>query len=144
MLGKMDREKAIALAQEKGLDLIEVNPTANPPVAKILDYGKYIYDQQKKEKKNRAGQRNQELKTVRIGFRTSPHDLETKAKRVDRFLKKGYRVCLEIFLRGREKAMRDLAKEKLENFLKMVEKDYKEIERIKKSPRGFRVTIAGE
>jgi translation initiation factor IF-3 len=123
------------------LDLIEVSANARPPVCKIIDYGKYQYLQEKKERKQKAKQKKSELKGVRIGFTTSSHDLETKTKQIEKFLEQGHKVRIEMRLRGRERAHKDLAREKIESFLKMISVGFKQEEEIKKSPRGMSVTI---
>lgn len=124
-LGVLEREDAFRLAQGKSLDLIEVNPATNPPVAKILDYGKFEYHQRKAAQKMKASRQRQELKIVRIGLKTSIHDAEVKAQQTTKFLQKDCRVKLEIFLRGREKAHRALAKEKLAAFEKLIQEPHK-------------------
>ncbi len=145
-LGVLGRDEAIAKAKAKGLALIEVNPTADPPVAKIVDYGKFIYEQQKNERKARAHQKAQELKQIQIKYKTSSHDLGIKANRVKKFLDEGHRVRLEIFLRGREKGHRDMARERLQEFVKMIETicegQLRTIEEMHSSPRGFITTVA--
>ncbi|MBD3282464.1 MAG: translation initiation factor IF-3 [Candidatus Portnoybacteria bacterium] len=140
-LGVLNTREAIAKAKEKGLDLIEVSAKANPPVCRITDYGKYQYDQEKKKKKQQSKQKKSELKGIRVGFKTSSHDMETKAKQADKFLQKGNKVRIEMFLKGREKAHRDLAREKLEDFLNMIPADFEKEKDIKKSPRGMEVII---
>lgn len=119
-LGVLARDQALSLAQEKGLDLIEVSPLAKPPVARIMDFGKWRYEQEKKLKKQQASQRGKEMKQVQISLREARHDLEMKAKRSDEFLKNGHRVEILLTLRGREKGMKDWAREKLGEFLKML------------------------
>ena len=141
-LGVLSREKALELAAERGLDLVELNTAAKPPVARLLDYGKFLYEQQKKEKKKRLGQKGQELKTVRIKIKTSEHDLGTKARQIEKFLEKGHKVRVEIFLRGRERAFKNLARERLTLFVERLGKDHRVLEPIKDSPRGLATTIA--
>ena len=142
-LGVLSRDEAFTLAQQKGLDLIEVNPAATPPVTKIVDYGKFEYRQRKAEQKIKSAHKTQELKIVRIGLKTSLHDLEVKAGQAEKFLKKGNKVKLEIFLRGREKAHRDLAKTKLQQFEKTVKETHKIEGSIMSSPSGWSVMITG-
>ena len=142
-LGVLSRDEAFTLAQQKGLDLIEVNPAATPPVTKIVDYGKFEYRQRKAEQKIKSAHKTQELKIVRIGLKTSPHDLEVKAGQAEKFLKKGHKIKLEIFLRGREKAHRDLAKTKLQQFEKTVKETHKIEGSIMSSPSGWSVMITG-
>jgi len=141
-LGVLDTYKAIQIAQEQGLDLVEIAPTANPPVCKIIDYGKYKYQQAKKEQQKKAKQKKIEIKGVRIRLSTSLHDLEYKAKQAGEFLTEGNKVRIEIKLKGREKAHQDLAKEKLNNFLKLIPVEHKIEEEPKKSPIGLIMTIS--
>lgn len=141
-LGILDTYKAIEIAQERGLSLVEISPTAEPPVCKIIDFGKYKYQQAKKEQKQKAKRKEIEIKGIRIGFSTSIHDLEHKAKQTDEFLNEGNKVRIEIKLRGREKAHGDLAKERLNNFLKLITATYKIEEGPKKNPWGFVMTVA--
>ena len=115
-LGVFNLTDALRKSREAGLDLIQVTERVNPPVCKILDYGKYSYQEKKKEKKQKQD-KSGELKSVRLKFNISPHDLETRAKAAEKFLKKGYRVRIEMVLRGREKRLSDFAREKLDQFL---------------------------
>jgi len=140
-LGVFPLEKALQLAQERNLDLIQVTEKVEPPVCKIGDYGKYLYSLQKKERKLRT--KAGELKGVRISFAISPHDLETKAKQAEKFLKKGYKVRVELILKGRQKALGDFAKGKMKQFLEILEKLVPlKIEReLKRETRGFIMII---
>jgi len=104
------------LAQEAGLDLVEVAPKANPPVCKILDYGKYLYKQSKQDQKQKRGQKQTEMKGIRITFRINEHDLQTKRKQAEKFLKKNNSVKVTMMFKGREAAYSDLAKTKLDLF----------------------------
>src|SRR3989338_8603302 len=128
------------LAQEKGLDLVEVGPNVSPPIAKIMDYGKYMYRKERQEKKG-PKTKEPERKTVRVGFKTGAHDLEFKAKQVSEFLKEGDIVKVELTLRGREKALAHLGKERLNNFIKLIKEEYTVQEIIKRSPFGWTTTI---
>lgn len=133
-LGVMPTSEALKLAQEQDLDLVEVTPNAQPPIAKIMDYGKYMYRKERQEKK--AKPKSQDRKTVRVGFKTGAHDLEFKAKQVNEFLDEGHIVQVELTLRGREKALANMGKEKLHQFLThlgaiSVQED------IKRSPYGW-------
>jgi translation initiation factor IF-3 len=139
-LGVMETIKAIQIAKEKGLDLIEVSAKAQPPVCRIMNYGKYQYAEEKKERKQKAKQKRVELKEIRIGFTTSVHDSKIRAKQIDEFLKENHKVKIELKLKGREKAHKDLAKEKLNNFLSMISVEFKQEEEIKNNPYGI-VTI---
>jgi len=140
----MSKSDALALAKERGLDLVVVTEKASPPVARILDYGKYAYQQQKKER--RAGAtKTQELKSIQIRVKTSEHDLKVKASQVERFVQKGHPVRVHIYLRGREKAHQELARKRLEEFLaSYFTIPYKQLDQIKKIPTGFSTTITKE
>ena len=119
-LGVMNLKEGIKLAIEKNLDLIQVTERVEPPVCKIMDYGKYLYTEKKKEKataKSAGG-----LKIIRLSFGISPHDLETKVHLSEKFLKKGYKVKVELILRGRQKALADFAKNKINQFIEALEK----------------------
>lgn len=151
-LGLLDTSKAIEIAREKELDLVEVSPTLNPPVCKIMDYGKHRYKVSKQTRQHNAKQKKTETKNVRISVRTEGHDLEFKARNIIKFMSKGHRVKAEIVLRGREKANMDFAKEKFEKFLASVaeiaktdektkEKEIVRIQDILKSPQGFSTII---
>ncbi len=111
--GVMGLEKALALAEEKGLDLAEVAPNVNPPVCKILDYGKYQYHQKKVETKHRKSQKQKEVKGIRIGFKTGDHDIEVRVKQALKFLSQGNSVKVSLIFRGREVIYKDLAAEKM-------------------------------
>lgn len=121
-VGEIKTEKALQIAQEKKLDLVEISPKANPPVAKIMDFGQFKYDLKKKDKKDKKQQKiSNVVKGIRITPRISQHDLEMRAKKSNEFLSKGNKVRIEMILRGREKAHFDLAKEKVQNFINLME-----------------------
>lgn len=101
-LGSKLREEALNLAREKGLDLVEINPTARPPICKIMDFGKFKYDAAKKNKENRARQKEVELKEIRLTAKIGDHDIEYKAKTARRFFDEGDKVKVSMRLRGRE------------------------------------------
>ena len=92
----------MAIAEERGFDLVEVAPMAKPPVCRIMDYGKYRYQQSKRKTTSKASQI--ELKTIRLGAKTDTHDLETKLKKAEKFLSKGNKVKFVLRMRGREQA----------------------------------------
>jgi translation initiation factor IF-3 len=132
----------LELAQEKGLDLIEIAPNVQPPVCRIMDYGKYQYQKSREERQQRTKQKKVEIKGIRISFRTSQHDLETKAKQANKFLDQGHKIRIEMILRGREKALLAMAKEKLNEFIKLVSPEINIEQEIKKQPRGLTVVVA--
>jgi len=141
-IGIFSLEKALELAREHNLDLVQVTEKVDPPVCKLLDYGKYLYQLQKRGKGNKP--KKSELKSVRLSFSISSHDLETKANLVKNFLEKGDKVRIELPLRGREKGLSDFAKEKMENFLETLKNSISfKIEReLKKEPRGLTIIIS--
>jgi translation initiation factor IF-3 len=101
-LGVLSLSEALRLAQSLDLDLVEVAPNAVPPVARLLDYGRFRYEQSKKEREGRKGQKGQELREVRMRPRTDAHDIEVKARLVRKFLTEGQKVKLSVLFRGRE------------------------------------------
>lgn len=141
-IGVISREEALSLAQSKGLDLIEVSATSNPPIAKIMDFGKYQYVENKKQKKAKAGAKTTETKSIQIKIATGDHDLELKARRASEWLKEGHRIKVELFLAGRAKYMKeDFLKERLNRVLHLITENYKISEPVKKSPKGLMLTI---
>ena len=141
-LGVLKTFDALKMAREKGLDLAEVGPNVQPPIAKIMDYGKYVYRKERQEKKSGGAKRKeQERKTVRVGFKTGAHDLDFKARQVEKFLKEGHVVKMELTLRGREKSLAQMGKEKLEKFLKLLTEEFAVQDDIKRSPFGWVITI---
>lgn len=140
-LGVLKTMEALKLAQEKELDLVEVGPNANPPIAKIMDYGKYVYRKERQEKKSASKVKNEERKTVRVGFKTGAHDLNFKSKQVDEFIKEGHSIKIELTLRGREKALAEMGKGKLNKFLELITQKYTILEGVKRSPFGWTTII---
>ncbi len=129
------------MAHEAGLDLIEIAPNVRPPVCRIMDHGKYQYQKSKQEREQRAKQKKVEIKGVRISMRTGQHDLETKIKQIEKFLGKGDKVRIEMILKGREKSLFILAKEKLNQFIELIPTETKIEQEIRKQPRGLSVVI---
>lgn len=118
-MGVISRDQAVFLALDQGLDLIEINPNSNPPVAKIIDYGKYQYDIQKKETKQKTHRKTSELKEIRLSFKIDDHDLTTKARRAQEFLNQGDKVRVVVILRGRENIFKEKAKENIGKFVEL-------------------------
>jgi translation initiation factor IF-3 len=133
--------RAIEVAKEKMLDLVEIAPKAVPPVCKIMDFGKYQYQKSREERQNKAKQRKVDIKGIRIGVRTDDHDLDFKKNQAEKFLKKGHKVKIEIIMRGREKAHQDLARRNLIDFLKTISVPYKTEQDLKRFPGGFNIII---
>jgi translation initiation factor IF-3 len=141
-LGVIDTREAVKIAQNRGLDLIEISPNAQPPVAKIMDYGKFQYEQKKKAKAAKAGTKITETKVVQVKIGTGEHDLNLKAANVSKWLKEGHRVKVDLYLVGRAKYTDDaFKKERLERILKLITEEYKIADEPKKSPKGFTVVI---
>ena len=141
-LGVLSLEEALNMAKSLDLDLIEITPNSNPPVAKIADFGKYQYELNKKLKKARANASTTETKSIQIKIGTGDHDLELKAKTASKWLKEGHRIKIELFLTGRTKFMnQDFLKERLERVLNFITEEYKIADSIKKGPKGLVVTI---
>lgn len=124
-------DEALKIAQEHELDLVEVAPKAVPPVCKLLDYGKYLYRQNKIEQKQKKMQKQSEMKGIRLTFRIDQHDLETKARQARDFLKDRNSVKVTLVFRGREAAHVDLAKQKLDFFAKSLQ----DIGQLEESPK---------
>lgn len=138
----MTVEAALKAAREIGLDLIEISPTAVPPVAKIMDYGKFQYLEQKKDREVKAKSHVTETKSVQVEVGTGENDLMRKARQAAGWLKDGHRVRIELFLKGRYKYMDPaFLKERLQRFVLLVPEDYKVAEAITKGPKGFTTII---
>jgi len=142
-LGIMNIFDAIDLAKSKGLDLIQVTEKVEPPICKIADYGKYLYQQQKKEKKM-AKPKGGELKEIRLTFGISPHDMEIRANQAKKFLEEGNKIKINMNLRGREKAMGSFATEKVKKFLEILNNSIpiKTERELKREPRGFTMIVS--
>ncbi len=142
-LGILNLPDALALAKEKGLDLIMVTDKAVPPICKIGDYGKYLYSLQKKERKNIAGSKHGETKNIRLSFNISDNDMLTRIKAAEKFLNKGDKVNIELRLKGREKQLSNVGFEKIKKFIGLLEEKIaiKVEKEIKKEPKGLSVTI---
>ena len=141
-LGVLSIKDALELAQSKGLDLIEISPNANPPVGKIMDFGKYQYELSKKLKKAKANASSSETKSIQVKIGTGDHDLALKAKTASKWLKEGHRIKIELFLAGRSKYMDEkFLKERLDRILHLITEDYKVSDSYKKGPKGLTITI---
>jgi len=127
-LGIMPTRDALRLAEEKQMDLVEIAPTARPPVCKIMDYGKYKYEQSKRDKEARKRQKIVEIKEVKLRPNIEDHDFEVKAKNVIRFLKDGDKVKATIIFRGREIVHTQLGHQLLKKLAEHV-KDFSTVEK---------------
>lgn len=107
-IGVLPKNEALKAAEERGLDLVEISPGANPPVAKILDWGKYQYQKTKQAQKSKRKSKATELKQMRFGLKIGEHDLNVKLRKVEEFLEAGNKVKITVFYRGREMAHKEL------------------------------------
>ena len=113
----MPTPQALTLARERELDLVEVSPLANPPVAKILDFNKFKYEEEKERRREKAKQKKIEIKGVRLSLRISKHDTETRMVQAQGFLNDNDKVRIEMILRGRERQHKDLAEKIIQDFI---------------------------
>ena len=104
----ISRAEALKIAEQEGLDLVEVSPDASPPVAKIVDWGKYNYQRTKQLQKNRKNAKQMDLKQMRLGLKIGEHDLDVKLRKVEAFLEAGHKVRITLIYRGRELAHKDI------------------------------------
>jgi len=142
-LGEMETAKALVLAKERGVDLVEIGPNSTPPVCRIIDYGKWKYEQEKTGRLKRQQHKTikSEVKGVRITFGSGEHDLEVRAKQARKFLEEGHMVRVEMRLRGREKGKIDFAKGRTKEFLTMVGVPVKIQQEPRKGGRGLEMLI---
>lgn len=117
MVGVMPSGQALSLARERGLDLVEVSPMASPPVCKLMDYGRFKYEQSKKENEARKHQKISELKEIRLSPRTDDHDLDVKGRKIEEFLGEGDKVKVGVRFRGRELAHPEIGRRLLDKIL---------------------------
>lgn len=122
-LGPIDTVEALKMAEGKGLDLVEINPKQDPPIAKIMDFGQFKYLEAKKEKKQKS--KEIEIKGIRLSLRTGKHDLEIKANQAKKFLDQGNKVKIEMILKGRERTHIDLAEKIINDFLILIGQEIK-------------------
>ncbi len=140
--GVLSINEALQKAHDAGLDLIEISPNANPPVAKISDYGKFQYGENKKEKAAKAKAHVIEIKTLQVKIGTGEHDLELKAKKASEWLRQGQRIKIDLFLPGRSKYMDPkFLEERLKRILTLITENYKIAEKPTKSLKGLTTII---
>ncbi|MBI4117330.1 MAG: translation initiation factor IF-3 [Parcubacteria group bacterium] len=139
-LGVLNTPEAVKMAQDKGLSLVEIAPQENPPIAKIMDFGKWLYEKEKAEKKKIKGAKT-EFKIVRVGLMTGNHDLEIKAKKIDEFLKKNDKIQIELQLRGRQIVMKDLGRQKIKKFMEFIKEPFEPESDIKSQGRSLGIII---
>jgi translation initiation factor IF-3 len=127
MIGVVSMRDALTMARERGLDLVEVSPNADPPVCRLMDYGKFLYEKAKRERKARKAQKTVDVKEIRLRPKTGEHDVDFKLRDATRFLQQGYKVKVRIQFRGREITYPELGREQLEQFAQRLS-DVSEIE----------------
>ncbi len=141
-LGVVSLSEALKISVDAGLDLVEISPNANPPIAKIIDYGKFVYLENKKQKDIKSKAKTSEVRTLQVKVGTGDHDLALKAKRASEWLEDGDRVKIDLFLPGRTKYMEEsFLKERLSRVLNLVSVEYKVADPAKKSPKGLTIVI---
>ncbi len=122
-LGIISRQEALKLAEDAGVDLVEISPGADPPVAKIIDWGKYQYQKMKEQQKNRKSSKQSELKQMRFGLKIGSGDLEIKLRKIRGFLAEGHKVRIQVFYRGREMAHKELGYVMITKITTLLEND---------------------
>lgn len=122
-LGILPRNEALKAAEDAGVDLVEISPNADPPVAKIIDWGKYQYQKMKEQQKNRAKSKQMELKQMRFGLKIGQGDLDIKLRKIRGFLAEGHKVRIQIFYRGREMAHKELGYVMIDRIIALLEED---------------------
>jgi translation initiation factor IF-3 len=141
-LGIIELQQALQIAQEKGLDLIEISPNVSPPIAKIMDYGKYQYQEKKKAQESAKKAKEVETKNIRLKIGTSQHDLEVKAKQASEFLKEGHRIKVGLLLRGQAKYLdKNFLNEKIERILPLITENCKVVDGPKPGPTGISIIV---
>lgn len=140
--GVISLSEALIKAQELGLDLVEISPNAVPPISKITDFGKYQYDEKKKQKVAKAKVKTIDTKTLQVKIATDEHDLQLKAKKASEWLAEGHRIKIDLFLTGRAKYMDfKFLNERLDRILKLITEKYKIAEPAKKGLKGLTMVI---
>jgi translation initiation factor IF-3 len=119
----MSRQEALKVAEEAGVDLIEISPNANPPVAKVVDWGKYQYQKMKEQQKNRKNAKTFELKQIRMGLKIGTNDLEIKLRKIREFLQTGHKVKILVVFRGREMAHPELGFTMIDRIVSQLEEN---------------------
>lgn len=141
-LGVISLSDALKAAEASGLDLIEISPNAAPPIAKIMEYGKYLYEQKKKQREHKAKSHATETKSLQMRIGTSEQSLAIKAKQASEWLSEGHRVKFGLYLQGRAKYLdKKFLETRMERFLKLLTVDYKVAEPPTSGPKGMTIVI---
>ena len=122
-IGVMKTAEALAMAREQEVDLVEINPKADPPVCKLIDFAQFKYQKEKEARKQKAKAHVAELKGIRLSIRISSGDMEVRRKQAEKFLERGDKVRIEIILRGRERGKADIAVEVIKKFVELLSED---------------------
>lgn len=138
----MGIDAALEKASDAGLDLVEIAPNAETPVAKIIDYGKYRYEQEKKAAHAKKAQKNQEVKGIRLSVKIGQHDFDTKLKRAKGFVEDGSKLSLQLRFKGREMAHPELGKKVLDNFVLALGEDIVVESEPKMQGRAMNMTVS--
>jgi translation initiation factor IF-3 len=131
MIGVVPVREALAMAREQGLDLVEVSPNSDPPVCRMMDYGKFLYERSKRERKARKAQKSIEVKEIRLRPKTGEHDVDFKVRDAERFLKQGFKVKVRVRFRGREITYPEIGRELLQEVAERLSK----VSTIESTPR---------
>lgn len=143
--GVISFSEAMEKANAFGLDLIEISATSNPPIAKITDYGKFLYEANKKLKVQKQKAHTVEVKNLQVKIGTGDHDLALKAKKASEWLAEGNKIRIDLFLTGRSKYLEvNFLKERLDRILRLITVPFKVAEEAKKSPKGLSIVIEKE
>lgn len=142
MLGVLPLQQALAMATQRGLDLVEVSPVAQPPVCRIIDYGKFRYEQKRKESKAKAGAKKIDVKGIRLSFKIGEHDKMVRKKTAEKFLAEGDKIRVEVILRGREHAHADIARRVVEDFVASLDFKLKVEQEVKRTGHVISMIVA--
>jgi translation initiation factor IF-3 len=137
----MSKREALDAAEAAGLDLVEISPAASPPVAKIIDWGKYQYQKMKELQRNKKNAKQSELKQMRLGLKIGQHDLDIKLKKIRSFLADGDKVRIQIFFRGREMAHQELGMVLMNRIIELLEDDAVMEQKPQMAGRNLSVTV---
>lgn len=140
----MSSREALQLAMDRELDLVEIAPQATPPVCKIIDYGKFKYEQQKRDKTQRKHQHQQQLKEVRLHPRTDTHDVDFKTRHAREFLQEGHKVKFTVVFKGREITHQNIGRELLEGIIQSLAEEAKVDQPIRMDGRNMSTILAPE
>lgn len=143
-LGVVPRSEALAKAGDANLDLVIVAEKTDPPVARIMDLGKYTYERRKKDAKQKVKSKDKEVKGIRIGLKTDEHDWNVRIKHATKFLEAGHKIKVEVRLRGRERQRVDLARLKLEKFIAEVPMKVRQQDMSRSPYGGLSITLLPE